>query len=336
MVWHMITHQITWAGLPPIYCISGFVMCTILIWYRALWVQKACRLLAGVWASFMITGVSRTTTYSKALLHTLAALGMMIALMRPQGDAVELLVHAQGRDVVFALDISRSMLAADLAPNRLTIAKEKIINALSLLKGERVGLILFSSTAFVQCPLTDDLKLFKMLLDAVDSETVSRGSTALDVVLLAAIDLFKRMPERKSKLVVMLTDGEDFSTNLESVRREVHELGMHLYIIGVGSPQGAPIPILDMHGKQSGFEKDEQGAVIMSRLQENLLSNLAHSVDGWYGTATRDASDINHIIDRVKQFEKEELADKKVENRAELYWYPLVVSVICLLLEWLL
>lgn len=336
MVWHMITHPITWAGFSYLICIPAFIACALLVWYRAFWVQKACTMLAGRWAAFLISGVSRTRTYGKAVLLTLAALGFAIALMRPQGEAEELTVHAQGRDVVFALDISRSMLASDVLPNRLTVAKEKIIKALSLLEGERVGLILFSSTAFVQCPITDDLKLFRMLLDAVDSETVSRGSTALDMVLLAAIDLFKRMPERKSKLVVMLTDGEDFSTNLDRVRREVKELGMHLYIIGVGSPQGAPIPIVDMNGKHIGFEKDEQGAVIMSRLQEELLRSLAVGVDGWYGTVAKDTSDISHIIDRVKQFEKEELGDKKLENRAELYWYPLLLSVICLLLEWLL
>src|SRR5260221_3298056 len=148
---------------------------------------------------------------------------LFIALLRPQWNESEEIVMQEGRDLYIALDISRSMLATDSLPTRLVWAKEKIKKLVKKLSCDRVGLILFSGTAFVQCPLTADYSAFFMYLDAVDAELISSGTTALGTAITQALTSFAAMPETKSKLLVIFTDGEDFSSDLMLVKqRAVH------------------------------------------------------------------------------------------------------------------
>ena len=228
------------------------------------------------------------------------------------------------------------MLAQDCLPNRIEFAKKKVRSLLQLLSCERVGLILFSGSTLVQCPLTADYSAFYMFLDQIDAEVISSGTTALDRALKKALEAFKQTPERKHKLVVLFTDGEDFSRNLAYIKNKVIKEGMSVFTLGVGTPEGAPIPVVDRQGKQNGHQKDAKGNVVISRLNEEMLNSLARDSGGIYMRVTKDDSDVRRIVDRVNTFEKEKINDKKLSITEQQYHYFLLVSLVCFALEWLL
>ena len=168
---------------------------------------------------------------------------------------------------------------------------------------ERVGLLLFSGSAVVQCPLTSDYSAFYMFLDQVDTESIASGTTALDQALYKTIELFSASQSRKNKLVVICTDGEDFSSNLSAIKQKAQEIGLTIFTLGVATTEGAPIPLFNRFGEQIGHQKDEHGAVVISRLNEGILRNLALDAGGVYLHATQDATDIKTIAQKVELFE---------------------------------
>ncbi|MDR3646588.1 MAG: VWA domain-containing protein [Candidatus Babeliales bacterium] len=272
----------------------------------------------------------------KVILSSLGLLFLFLALLGPMWSKQEQNIEQAGRDIFIALDVSRSMLAKDLKPNRLEFAKHKIKDLLKLIKTDRVGLILFSGSAFVQCPLTRDFPAFYMYLDQVDTETISSGTTALDQAIKVALASFKDSQINKNKLLVILTDGEDFSSNLNTIKEEVNQQNLHIFSIGIGTTQGAPIPIIDEDGKQSGHQLDKQGQVVMSKLNEGILRALSQQSGGYYVTATKDNNDLDIILNKIEYYEKEKFEDKKISNYILQYPYFVLVSFICFLLEWIL
>ena len=228
------------------------------------------------------------------------------------------------------------MLATDCEPNRLIFAKEKIKRLVKQLSCERVGLILFSGSAFVQCPLTSDYSAFFLYLDAVDAELISSGTTALDQAIQQALNSFAATPDRKSKLLVLFTDGEDFSNNLHDMKKAATEAQLSIFTIGVGTPEGAPVPIFDPYGKLVGHQKDRQGGVVISRLNEEVLRELSQGAGGSYTRATNNDEDIAVFVKTVHAFDKEQLAERKHSRYEDQYHYFLFVSFICFVLEWLL
>jgi Ca-activated chloride channel family protein len=269
-------------------------------------------------------------------LFLAAVFFVSVALLRPQWDLKDQTVEQHGRDILIAVDISRSMLAQDIKPNRLEFAKEKIKRLLYNLSCDRVGLMLFAGTTTVQCPLTNDYSTFFMFLDQLDVETISSSTTALDNAIAEAVNVFDRMPERKSKIFCLFTDGEDFSDNLAAVKDQAAAAGVSIFTIGVGSEHGAPIPVLDNRGVQIGLEKDETGAVVMSQLNESVLQDLAEQCGGKYIHAVESEEDVKELIALVEKFEADRLADKKINRLEEQYPYFVAIGFICLLLEWIL
>jgi Ca-activated chloride channel family protein len=312
------------------------VACLVYKNYKA---RRARDLLAGTeWASVLVTHFSRARSKIKIIVSTLGLFFLFIALLRPQGKSEED-VQQEGRDLYVALDISRSMLAADCAPTRLACAKQKIKQMLPLLTCERVGLILFSGSAFVQCPLTRDISAFTMFLDQVDTETISSGSTVFGRAIQKALDAFEDMPNKKNKLLVIVTDGEDFSSDLTALKERARDQGLHIFALGVGSVQGAPVPAFDVYGKPVGHQRDSKGAIVISRLNEQLLAGLAHDVGGEYikiNNSSSDSSDIKKLVSRVQLFEKESFGAQKIRRAEEKYSYFVLVAFICFLLDWLL
>ena len=261
----------------------------------------------------------------------------MIALLRPQWDMKDQVVEQEGRDILIAIDISRSMLAQDYQPNRLEFAKEKIKKLLYNLSCDRVGLMLFSGTTLMQCPLTTDYSTFFMFLDQLDADTISSSTTALDNAVIKAIDVFQSMPERKTKIFCLFTDGEDFSDNLGRVKERAAKENVSIFTIGIGSEHGAPIPVINRNtGVQVGLEKEKDGSIVMSRLHESVLKELSEKSGGHYIRAVESESDIKELISYVETFEMDRLEDRKVNRLEEQYPYFVGISFISLLLEWIL
>lgn len=284
----------------------------------------------------LLIGYAPHKSLMKSVLWLVGIFSLCVALLRPQGREIEVPSTQEGRDILIALDVSRSMLAQDLEPDRLTFAKNKIKTLVKQLKTERLGLLLFAGSSFLQCPLTDDKGAFLMFLNAIDADTISSGTTSIEHALQEAITVFDKVPERKSKLLLIFTDGEDFSSNLTAIKQKAAEIGLHIITIGVGTMQGAPIPLYDLKGQQIGHQLDEKDAVVISRLNEGILHRLAQDTGGVFVPIKQDNEDIEQIKKYITSFEKEKLNNRQVKQFEEQYAWPLLVSFVALLLEWLL
>lgn len=333
----MMRFGIHWASFDRVYYIYVLIPCIIILMYRLLQIKKQQqKLVAYRYISLMLHNYSPVKKIIKSILLLLGILFLIGALLRPQWDKQEQVVMQEGRDLLIAVDISRSMLAQDVKPNRLKFAKEKIKKLLYNLSCERVGLIVFSSSTIIQCPLTSDYAAFFLFLDQLDIDTISQGTTAIDKAIKTSLNIFESIPTRKTKLLIVFTDGEDFSTDLHGVKERVIEDRLSIFTVGVGTFHGAPVPILDENLKQIGWEKDERNNVIMSRLNENLLIDISMQSGGKYVHAVENEDDIYFLINSINKFEKDTLEDKTFESLQEQYPYFILISFICFVLEWLL
>lgn len=328
---------IYWAGISWWIAALLFVVALCGIWWRTQLQLKTVKLLAsGILGKKLLHNSSPFKIITRSLVMSLGILSVCIALMQPQWGQIEQKVQQQGRDVMVLLDISRSMMAQDVSPNRMALAKIKIRNLVSLLDTERVGLILFSGTAVVQCPLTKDLSSFLGQLEAADAETISSGTTVLGKALNKAAEVFKKVRSNKNKIVLIVTDGEDFSQDTKSSIDALKSQSITLLSLGVATPEGGPIPKLDASGKVIGHETDASGGVILSKLNQELLQSLAASCNGTYTRISKNEDDIYTLHQAVQRVEKEEQDDRTISLYHDQYPWFLAIAWICFMLEWIL
>lgn len=329
---------IHFAGMSNIgwvYVLMGFVLVCVGVRFHK------SKIALSVLSSARLRGVvlQNASWVRRIIKYSLSIIGfffLLVGLLQPQWNKKEEQIMQQGRDILIAIDISRSMMCSDQKPNRLAVAKQKIRKILYNLKCDRVGLILFSGESVVQCPLTVDYSAFFMFLDNLDVETISSGTTTLDGAIHTALGIFEEMPEKKSKLLCVFTDGEDFSTNLAGVKEKATQQKLSIFTFGVGCERGAPIPILDGKNKNVGFEKDDKGNIIMSKLNEGILKNLSEQTGGQYIRVTVDDGDVATFIRLVDTFEKDNFGNASIERYQEQYFYCVAISLLCFGLEWLL
>jgi Ca-activated chloride channel family protein len=283
-----------------------------------------------------LCNISKSGIVIQSILLSFALFFIFLTLLHPRWNNKEETIIQQSRDLFIALDISRSMLAQDLEPNRLTAAKNSIKELIHALDSDRIGLILFSGSSFIQCPLTRDRAAFKLFLDQVDTDTIASGTTALDKAIELALHAFKESGTQKNKLLLIYTDGEDFSHNLQNLKKEAHDQELTIFTIGLGSAQGAPIPLLDAHGAAIGHLKDRKGAIVISKLNETMLKVLADELGGVYVHATDSHAHLQNIIALIQKKEREKGEEIKHSHLQEQYPLFLLVALILLLIEWLL
>ena len=312
------------------------VLVVLVLWQHKKRITIITMLVAPQWRSVLLPQFSLIKQIAKIVCISFGIFALCLALLRPAWGKTEQQIQQEGRDLLIALDVSRSMLAQDRLPNRLDFAKAKIKRLIRKLDCERVGLLIFSGSTMVQCPLTTDYNAFFMFLDQLDAETISSGTTALDKAIKKALEVFGGMAGKKHKLLAIFTDGEDFSSNLAEIKQQALQDGMTIFTIGLGTPEGAPIPILNEKGEPVDHQRDEKGAVVISRLNEGILRAVADESGGIYLRAQESDQDINTLITKVQQFEKEVFEDKQISNLQERYPYFVAVAFICFMLEWLL
>jgi Ca-activated chloride channel family protein len=269
---------------------------------------------------------------TKAVL-VLAALALVcVALARLQfGTHMEKL-EREGLDIVIAVDLSNSMLARDIKPSRLEKAKQEIRSIIERLRGDRIGLVAFAGEAFVQCPLTLDYAAARMLLGVMDQNTVSVQGTSLEAAITAARKAYSQQ-EKKHKVLVLLTDGEDQEGRAVEAASDARKDGIRIYTVGIGSPAGEPIPVIDRKGEQVGFKKDRQGEVIVSRLDEATLQKIALETGGKYYHATAGELELDHIFEEISSMEKKELEGTLVTRYDDRYQWPLLLALILVAAE---
>ena len=255
---------------------------------------------------------------------------LCVALCRPQWGKTESVITRDGRDVIVLLDISRSMQASDILPSRLDAAKLKLKILLSKLTCERLGLILFSGSAFVQSPLTVDYHAFMGFLDQVDTELIASGTTAVDKALVKAVELFESgSSNSSSKIILLVTDGEDFSAHLDKVEARVKKANINVVALGVGSQDGAPIPLKDYSGRVVGYEKDHDGKPFLSKLNAEHLQKIVSNLGGTFIQYRESDADLDGVVAYIQSHEKQQFDERKVSFAEERY--PIAVGCAALM-----
>ncbi|MBN1213308.1 MAG: VWA domain-containing protein [candidate division Zixibacteria bacterium] len=269
---------------------------------------------------------------TRALLLLVGLVFVVLTLVRLQfGTHLEML-RREGIDIIVALDVSNSMLARDMKPNRLEKAKQEIRSIIDRLQGDRIGLIAFAGEAFVQCPLTLDYSAASLLLTVMDNESVSIQGTSLSSAIEKAVGSFNQK-EKKHKVLLLLTDGEDHEGKAIEAAEAARKDGIKIYTVGIGSPAGEPIPILDRTGNQLGFKKDEKGEVIVTKLDEFTLQKISLATGGKYYHATAGEMELDRIFDEIAKIEKKELEGTLVTKYDDRYQWPLLLALLLVIGE---
>lgn len=265
-------------------------------------------------------------------MNTAAAALLIFALARPQWGFYWKDDKGKGLDVIIAVDTSKSMLAADMSPNRLQFAKTEIADFVKKLKGDRVGLIAFSGEAFLQCPITTDRGGFLIALNDLNVDTIPRGGTSLPAAVTEAIRSYKGA-ETANRMLVIITDGENTEGNVQKAADEARKENITVSCIGIGTPEGDVIPILDEKGQKT-YVMGEDGKPLKSRLMEETLKALAQKTGGAYERATRSDLGLSKIYEQwMSKFERKETKEKKVKVYKERFQWPLALALLMLVRE---
>jgi len=264
---------------------------------------------------------------TKVVMLLVALMLLSVVLARLQfGTHLELLKR-EGLDIVVAVDVSNSMLAQDMNPNRLQKAKQEIQGIIDRLKGDRIAIVAFAGQAFIQCPLTLDYSAARFLLNAIDNTSVSVQGTSLTSAIEMATKAFNQK-EKKHKVMLLLTDGEDHKGGVEPMADEARKQGIKIYTVGIGNPAGEPIPILDREGNKVGFKKDGSGEVIVSKLDEVTLQKISLNTGGKYYHATAGEIELDRIFDEISKLEKKELEGTLVTRYDDRFQLPLLLVIL--------
>jgi len=268
----------------------------------------------------------------KAVLLLAAVALLVLGLANPQiGTRLEE-VKQEGIDLFIALDVSLSMKAEDIKPNRLEKAKFEIRNLIGRLSGDRIGLIVFAGEAYTQFPLTTDYSAANLFLDVVDVDAVSVRGTSIASAIERSVESFD-FEEETTKVLVIITDGESTEGDAFEAAEEAAAKGVLLYAIGMGSTAGSPIPIYGQGSRQIDFKRDQTGNVVVSKLDEVSLEKIASIGGGTYyrGTSTQD--ELDEIYGELNSLEKRELGVKRFTDYEDRFQYLLLPALLLLVLE---
>ena len=270
----------------------------------------------------------------KASLVVLGVMLMGVTLAGPQYGTKLREVEREGIDLIIALDVSLSMQAEDVAPNRLDRAKNEIKKLLNDLRGDRVGLVIFAGDAFIQCPLTTDYGAVRLFLDVADPSLLPTPGTDFGAALRTAVQAFdaptETEGEQRTRALLVVSDGENHVADVDTILKQARDEGIVIFAAGVGETDGAPIPLY-RNGQRAGYKKDNAGEIVQTRLEEGGLQNLAK--DGDYFRIARTASSLPEIISSLERLDKTSFGADQFEEYESKYQWPLAFALLLLLGE---
>lgn len=273
----------------------------------------------------------RRISIIKILLLTLGSVLVAISLLSPQKEIEDEEIEVKGMNIYVLIDTSRSMLTEDVYPNRLEAGKRVLTNLIQSLKGDRIGFIPFSDSAYIQMPLTDDYNITQNYINTIDTTLISGGGTELYQALELAEKSFKEIGS-ENKAVIVISDGGDFDKkSLDFVK----ENKIDVYSIGVGTKEGNVIPEY-LNGVKRGFIKDESGSAVISKLNSDFLQKISNENNGKY-------YEVNNLVDTSKNFvndtinlERKNQRNEKTKNYEKYFQYPLALGILFILIGYLL
>ena len=271
---------------------------------------------------------SRSKVWVRLTLFSIGFFFFAIGLSRPQIGAKLKEHETKGAEIMIVLDVSNSMLAEDYSPNRLDRAKLAISRLVDKLRDDRIGLIVFAGNSFVQLPITTDYVSAKMFLNSISTESVPIQGTAIGEAINTALRSFSAQSE-KSRAIIVITDGENHEDDPVAAAAQAAEMGVRVFTIGVGSPEGKPIP---MDGE---LLKDKDGNIVVTRLDETVLQDVANAGKGVYVRAGNSEFGLNPIIDDICRMEDEKYSSIVFEEYDEQFMYFMGLALLFFVLEML-
>lgn len=291
------------------------------------------RLLAGDdLSNKLLDDFSPTMRRIKENLLIWGLLFLVIAAIGPKVGKKLAEIKRRGIDVIIALDTSVSMRAEDIKPSRLERAKYEAGKFIEGLQGDRIGVVMFAGTAYLQCPLTLDYSAAKLFLDAIDTGVIGTQGTAIaDAIQTAAKALDSK--DKKHKAVILISDGEDHEGEIESVIEQAEEEGIVIYAIGVGTSTGAPIPVPSTDGMGMEFKKDRSGRIVTTAMDETVLRQIANATDGKFYSLNQTTDAFGKIYKEILQMDKKDLRSHEYSDYQERYQIFLAIGLLLLIAE---
>lgn len=310
----------------------GIALLVVVFIWLWVWRIKKQRLFAD---QHLLDKLSNNKSFFKSILklilQCLAIFCFSIALVNPKiGTKIET-VKREGVDIVFALDVSKSMLAEDIAPNRLEKSKQLITQIINNLGGDRMGIIGYAGSAFPQVPITSDFSSAKLFLNTMDTDMVSSQGTAIPEAINLATTFYND-EDQTNRVLFIVSDGEDHEGEINQAVEQAKNLGIKIYTIGVGSPSGAPIPI-KVNGILQYYKKDENNQQVITKLQEETLQNIATLGGGSYLNGANTAAVVEGVNAILSGMNKKEFESKQFTDFKDQFQWFLAGAFLFLLLD---
>ncbi len=315
----------------------GWLAVVLALWMAEGWLRRRRMKVLGILGQsstihrMFPTGLARRRRWA-AILKIAGLFCVTLALAGPLIGSRLVEFKQKGLDVFIAIDCSLSMQAEDFKPSRMAHAKLILGQLIDKLAGSRIGIIAFAGQAYVECPLTIDENAAKDVLDTIDVGTVPIPGTVIGDAIRVAIKGLKA-GEGQNRVLVLLTDGEDHNSDPKGAAKEAAKVGLKIYPIGIGSADGEPIPIYDDQGKRTGYKRDKKGEVVMSRMDESALIDLAHETGGDYLRASPTGDEVDELTRRLDQLQQGDQKSRMFNRFENRYQWPLAVGLLFLLIS---
>ena len=283
----------------------------------------------------LIPEFSSGKLWTKFILYLVAMGLVIIGLANPQVGTKLERVERKGVDVIIAVDVSRSMLAEDLTPNRIEVAKRIVAKLIDQLGNDRVGIIVFAGNAYLQVPLTVDYSAAKLLLRTLNTDMVPAQGTALGEAIELASEHFD--PEAtKFKAMILITDGENHESGAIDAAEKAAEEGVIIHTMGIGSEEGGTIPVFNSRGQRTGVKKDNKNQIVNSKLEESALKEISKVTDGRYFRVKGSQGEVNQILGELQNMEKKDFEDRVFTDYEDQFQYFLFPALLLLLIDFFL
>lgn len=318
-----------------LYVLIAVPALVLIYWFNARWRKRVLQQLGD--SNILETLMP---TYSKALprwkrfLFILGLIFVLIGIANPQIGTKYEEVKREGFELMICLDVSNSMLAEDLTPNRLERAKQAISRLVDRLKNDKIGVIVFAGEAYIQLPLTVDHSAAKLFLRSINTGVVPTQGTAIGKAIELAMSSFSEN-SKSNRSIIVITDGENHEDDALEQAAEAVENGITVHTVGIGSVDGTPIPIYK-RGQMLGYRKDKEGNTVVTKLNETMLQQIAASGEGTYVRANNSRTGLNALMDELEGMQREEYGSKMFTSYEDRFQYFIAVALFLLLIEVLL
>jgi len=280
---------------------------------------------------FLSPEISNSKPLLKFIIISFALLMLVISLVNPKIGTELKTVKREGVDIVFAIDVSKSMLAEDIAPNRIIKSKRIVSELFNNLGSDRVGIIAYASTAIPVLPITTDFSSARMFLESLNTDMLSSQGTSIAEAINLSKNYFND-ENQTNRVLCVISDGEDHEIQNNNLSDIAKEAGITIISIGVGSPNGAPIPIKENDIVKS-YKKDDKGEVVITKLNENILKDMATQTGGIYFKGDNTNSVVSSIVEELKEMDKQEFESKQFVSFKDQFQWFLFVGLFLIILD---